>query len=497
MKLTTLKFSKYVIYYYNMEVTEKQYYSWFKTRFAHTSSFLNGIIFMAFDSIGVIISIGIGFFIVNAIDKELIVLRDFVNYSIYLPAFIIVFFVARLYPGIMLQPAEEVRRFALSSLFCFAGIALSIAVETDDRTALSFALLIAAPVAGVVIPLIRELLRSFFSPFPWWSIPVVIYTSEKNKNLIVEKLLKNTSLGYAPALLIIPNHDSLSPSSYKNIPVLRPSPEIHAEILKAKITTAIIIEDPITALVEDVFLTKYRYLITVPHNNTLSSVSLSVRDFGGLLGFSNSNRLTRNINLFLKRFIDLFLILLFLPILIPLIILLSILVKFSSPGPVFFGHKRIGKNGKTITTWKFRSMVNNADEVLQEILQKNPDMQKQWEEQQKIDNDPRVTAIGKFLRKTSLDELPQLLNILLGQMSFVGPRPIVEAEKIKYGKKFNYIFSVTPGLSGMWQISGRSDVTYNERIILDQFYIQNWSIWLDIWIILQTAVVVLRGKGAY
>ena len=142
-------------------------------------------------------------------------------------------------------------------------------------------------------------------------------------------------------------------------------------------------------------------------------------------------------------------------------------------------------------------MVVDADKRLKELLENNPEMKREWEENQKLTHDPRITSIGKFLRKTSLDELPQFFNILIGQMSFVGPRPVVEAERKKYGDKFNYVFSVTPGLSGMWQISGRSSTGYDERIMLDTFYIQNWSVWLDIWIILQTCIVVLTGKGAY
>ena len=226
-------------------------------------------------------------------------------------------------------------------------------------------------------------------------------------------------------------------------------------------------------------------------------VSLSVRNFGDIFGFSASNRLTRPINLFIKRCIDLGLLLLFSPVIIPLMVLIAILVKCTSKGKVFYGHKRIGKNGKQITTWKFRSMVMDADKRLKELLEKNPEMRREWEKHQKLENDPRITPIGKILRKTSLDELPQFFNILLGQMSFVGPRPVTAPEREKYGDTFKYIFSVTPGLSGMWQISGRSSTGYDDRIFLDTFYIQNWSIWLDIWIILQTCVVVITGKGAY
>lgn len=470
----------------------------FKARFNHTSSFAIGITFMLFDWIGVMLCVGAGFFMVNAVDKTLIVFRDFIHYWIYLPAFTATFSAARLYPGIMLPPAEEVRRFSLTSFFCFSGIALSIAVETDDREALSIALLLAVPFATVLLPMLREAVRTAFSSFDWWGVPVVIYASDNNKHTITDRLLKKASYGYKPAAII--STDASEYSEYRGIPVFPYSSEIERCIHECKITTAIVMEQPenlSTKTPLNSLISEYRYIITIPYSYSLKFASLSVRDFGGILGFSAANRLARSVNLLLKRFLDLTLLVLSSPLIIPLMLLLCILVKFSSKGPIFYGHKRIGKNDKPITTWKFRSMVVDADKRLQELLEKNPEMKKEWNENQKLEHDPRVTRIGEFLRKTSLDELPQLFNILTGSMSFVGPRPIVENEKKKYGDKFRYIFSVTPGLSGMWQISGRSSTGYEERIMLDTYYIQNWSIWLDIWIILQTCVVVITRKGAY
>ena len=142
-------------------------------------------------------------------------------------------------------------------------------------------------------------------------------------------------------------------------------------------------------------------------------------------------------------------------------------------------------------------MVIDADKQLEKILAENPEMRAEWEKDRKFTNDPRVTKIGKILRKTSIDEIPQFFNILTGEMSFIGPRPVTEPELKKYGNKAQIILSVQPGLSGMWQISGRSDTGYEERVTLDSYYIQNWSVWLDIWIIIKTVYVVLRGKGAY
>lgn len=471
---------------------------WFKKHFNHTSSFATGLTFMVFDCIGVMLCFGAGFFAVNAVDRTLIVFRDFLHYWIYLPAFAAVFFAARLYPGIMLQPAEEVRKFSLTSFFCFTGIALSIAVETDDRDALSVALLLAIPFATLLLPLLREGIRTACCYFSWWGVPVVIYTSNENKYTIADRLLNKPSLSYRPAAII--NIDAANYEEYRGIPVFPYSQEIEACIHACKITTAIAMELPEGNTVNtplDAILSGYRYLIAIPYYQNLKFVSLSVRNFGDIFGFSASNRLTRPFNLFIKRCIDLGILLLSSPVILPLVVLIAILVKCTSKGKIFYGHKRIGKNGKEITAWKFRSMVMDADKRLKELLENNPDMKREWDEHQKLEHDPRITSIGKFLRKTSLDELPQLFNILLGEMSFVGPRPVTEPEREKYGDTFKYIFSVTPGLSGMWQISGRSSTGYDDRIFLDTFYIQNWSIWLDIWIILQTFIVVVTGKGAY
>jgi len=142
-------------------------------------------------------------------------------------------------------------------------------------------------------------------------------------------------------------------------------------------------------------------------------------------------------------------------------------------------------------------MAIDADERLKKLLDSNPDLKAEWEQTYKLQNDPRITGIGKILRRTSIDEFPQLFNILKGDMSIVGPRPIVDGEIEKYGEDFNRVFSVTPGLTGLWQVSGRSDADYTDRVAYDVYYLQSWSVWLDLWIIFKTFGAVIKGKGAY
>ncbi len=200
---------------------------------------------------------------------------------------------------------------------------------------------------------------------------------------------------------------------------------------------------------------------------------------------------------FLKRFFDFFLSFFGLIILFPLLLLIVVLIKLSSKGPAIYSHERYGLNGKTFPALKFRSMVIDADKVLKVYLESNPQMNEEWIKTQKIKNDPRITFIGNFLRKTSLDELPQLLNVILGHMSLVGPRPIVKNEIEKYGEVYNLYKSVRPGITGLWQISGRNNTTYEERVNFDKEYIENWSFSFDIYILFRTIKVVLFREGAF
>jgi Undecaprenyl-phosphate galactose phosphotransferase WbaP len=228
-----------------------------------------------------------------------------------------------------------------------------------------------------------------------------------------------------------------------------------------------------------------------------TNIWMSVRDLGGILGLATSYRLNMFWNLWVKRLIDIFIVSVGGIIISPILLTIAVLVKCSSPGPVLYRHKRLGYQGKAFTAYKFRSMVADAEEKLHALLESDSNAKSEWENQHKLKKDPRITAIGKFLRRTSLDELPQLINIFKGDMSLVGPRPIVESEVKKYGEDYHRIFSVKPGLTGMWQVSGRSDTDYSERISFDTYYLQSWSVWLDLWILYKTIGAVLKGRGAY
>ena len=200
-----------------------------------------------------------------------------------------------------------------------------------------------------------------------------------------------------------------------------------------------------------------------------------------------------------KTLLDFLFSIFFLIASLPFFIIISILIKFSSRGPIFFLQERIGKNNIPFKCIKFRTMHPEAKDILENLLMKDDKLKKEFDETYKIKNDPRITSIGKLLRKTSLDELPQFINVLRGEMSIVGPRPIVKDEIIKYGENFKKVLSVKPGITGLWQVSGRNNLTYKRRVMLDLNYVENYNLLMDLRILIRTFGVILfpLDRGAY
>ena len=491
-------------------MTLSEFNLYFRTAYKNrTSSFLSGFILALSDAFALFIYIGLSFLLINLINTSLINFRSFIYYSFYFPLIIIVYYAAGLYPGIMISPSDEVRKLSICSAFCFIGICISIVFQTggtensiititqqivrdSPKKGVVSAFMLAVPLTSFGMSASREIARHIFGRFNWWGVPAVIYCTGSSADEVIDRLSKRPYLGYKPAVIIDSN--AAECSMHGKIPVFPDTDEIRKTISELNIKVAILCD---YCGERRSIMTGYRYTISISKKQDFFTSTMSLRDIGGIIGFSSTHNLTRASNLFIKRLLDLFIIVISSPLVIPLMLIIAVLVKLTSRGNVFYGHKRVGKNGKEIKCWKFRSMYSNSQEMLETILKTDPAMKKEWEENRKFVNDPRVTPLGKFLRKTSLDELPQLFNILAGSMSFVGPRPVTREELEKYGDYADFILSVTPGLSGMWQISGRSDTGYEERINLDTYYIQNWSTWFDMWIIIKTVWVVLNGKGAY
>lgn len=220
-------------------------------------------------------------------------------------------------------------------------------------------------------------------------------------------------------------------------------------------------------------------------------------DFQGLIVFKKSTKYIKYINNFFKRIMDILGAIVGITILIPLTIMVKIVnVLNKDYGPIFYSQERIGKNGKYFKMYKFRSMCMDSREVLEKLLKENEDARKEWEENRKLSNDPRITKIGTILRKTSLDEFPQFLNVLKGEMSLVGPRAVIDGEIDKFGLFKDAVLSVKPGITGYWASHGRSETSYDERIEMEYYYVVNNSVFMDIGILLKTVISVLKKEGA-
>lgn len=230
----------------------------------------------------------------------------------------------------------------------------------------------------------------------------------------------------------------------------------------------------------------------VPLNNIKMSFLFSEE----ILILNLNASLTRLSSRILKRIFDITVSLILLSLLSPIFLFLSFFIIRDGGAPMY-GHERVGRGGKKFKCWKFRSMLKNSQEILENILATDPSARAEWEKDFKLKNDPRITPLGHFIRRTSIDELPQLFNVLLGQMSLVGPRPVVQEELLRYGENADYYLLAKPGMTGLWQVSGRNDVDYDKRVYFDAWYVKNWSLWNDLAILFKTVNVVLNRRGAY
>ncbi|MDR1862608.1 MAG: undecaprenyl-phosphate galactose phosphotransferase WbaP [Treponema sp.] len=480
-------------------MTLAEFDGWYRIRYRRTSSALTAASLIVSDFIGVMVSFGTGFFLVNLYNIEAINFRSFITYWPYLPIFILIFAVMRLYPGVSLAPAEELRGFTISSVMAHGGIIVSRYIEDREFDAISIAFIISCICSAFILMICRDWTHAFLSKTGLSGIPAVIYGGGNTGRLVVDRLLNSKKTGYIPVLIL--DNDPGCGDEYRGIPIIRDTGAGPEVVEKYNIKMAIVAMPNLNpkqlAKLINSSVSAFRYNVLIPDFFSVTNVWMSVRDFDGILGFATSHRLKMFWNLAIKRFMDLLIVGLGGLLILPFLLVIALFVKLSSSGPVLYGHSRLGLNGKSFKALKFRSMVADADKKLESLLALNPELKAEWEASQKLKEDPRVTAIGRLLRRTSFDEFPQLFNILRGEMSLVGPRPVTEAEIERYGENYRHIFSVKPGLTGLWQVSGRSDTDYTERVSYDSYYLQSWSVWLDLWILYRTPGAILKGRGAY
>jgi len=241
---------------------------------------------------------------------------------------------------------------------------------------------------------------------------------------------------------------------------------------------------------------RFADLLVIPTAALLQSTAAEVEQVGTILVMKYRHNLLRPLNIYTKLVVELAGTVLLLVVLAPLFLVLALLVKVSSPGPVLFRQKRIGRDRRLFCCLKFRTMYQNAEQRLNEMLARDDALRTEWLKYARIPNDPRVTRLGRFLRRFSLDELPQLGNVLGGEMALVGPRPYLPIESDRIGESLDTIVRVRPGMTGLWQVSGRTSLPFKERLALDEFYIRNWSLWMDFSIVLRTLRAVVGARGA-
>ena len=352
-----------------------------------------------------------------------------------------------------------------------------------------------------ILPVFRNLSKVILCYFGLWKRNVYIVGTGKTAINAVDLLSNNNLLGYKVVGLVtfdsnnhnentldlpIINYESLLDNSYT---------ENDTEIVVALNSGEII--SHIRQI--NVLQSHYTFVSILPDIRGLPLYGAEVEHFFGndQLFLRLQNNLSRRLNRMIKRATDMVLALIAIVMLSPFLALIGLFIVASTKSGVIYKHKRVGRNGDFFYCLKFKTMYSNSQEVLNQLLANNHEARLEWEKDFKLKNDPRVTPIGKFLRKSSLDELPQLFNVLLGDMSLVGPRPIVEDEINKYKDDFYYYKLVSPGITGLWQISGRNDIDYNNRVRLDVCYIKNWSLWYDFVILLKTIQVVIKRSGAY
>ena len=408
--------------------------------------------------------------------------------------------VVGLYPGYGLDQVEELRRQTLALLatltiiavFAFAS-QLSISLSPVFLFAWALGLLLVAPVA-------RHVVKAMMRSFGWWGKPVVVLGAHKVVAQIVNVLRTEWQLGLNP-VGFFDTRRGPAEGALESGPYLGILDDAVAMAQKYGVDTAVFTmqdtePEHLVKLVDQASIS-FRYIVVMPNLGGIINSAVIARNFAGNFAVEIKHTLLFPWTRRAKRALDLLLTVMGGLLISPLLIALAILIKVDSPGPVFYGHRRLGAGGKHFRCWKFRTMYTNAEELLDEFMQGNPHLRAEWELTFKLRDDPRVTRIGRFLRKTSLDELPQLWNVLLGEMSLVGPRPIVDAEIPKYGVVYELYRRIRPGISGFWQVSGRSDTSYAERVKLDAYYVHNWSVWLDLVILARTVRSVVLGRGAY
>lgn len=400
------------------------------------------------------------------------------------------------------RPIWEELRILYKTIFVFAllhlGVSFLISHNVVKWLNILFWLFLL-----IILPVFRYIVKIVLLYFGFWQRNVYIVGTGENAFATFNLLKNDKLLGYNIIGFINPSaHFEDSVTLPISLPILSFQDLMNNDINRAD--TEIIFAVSSDILLQNlnqinILQSKYTFVSIIPDLAGLPLYGVELNHFFGneQLFLRLSNNLGRRLNRIIKRSIDIFLSFAGILILLPLFVLVAFIIRFTTKGSIFFKHKRVGYLGKHFYCLKFQTMYPNSKQILEQVLMSDENARIEWERDFKLKNDPRVTKIGKFLRMTSLDELPQLFNVLMGEMSLVGPRPIIDEEISRYGANYYYYQVVRPGITGLWQISGRNDVDYVDRVKFDVWYVKNWSLWYDLVILFKTVLVVVKRSGAY
>lgn len=413
--------------------------------------------------------------------------------------FILFYALMGLYSGVVLHPADELRKIVYSTTLVYVTIAAAtFMIKGGERYSRSIFLL-AWFLTVIFVPLGRYALRMYLSKQTWWGRPVIVLGAGVTGELIITTLQRNPQIGLRPVVCL--DDDPAKWRSLNGVPVPGGLDQIPALVDRITHAYAIMAMPGISRqrlgeLIET-YGHLFSHLLLIPDLFGLSSLWVTAKEIGGVLGLEVRQELLLPGSRLAKRIMDLIIITV---IAIPTLIIsavIAILIRLDSNGSALYKQKRLGLNGKLFEVVKFRTMYLDSDERLHKLLDSDENLKAEYETYHKLRNDPRITRVGKLLRRTSLDELPQAWNVLKGEMSIVGPRCYMPQEIAHMEGKDQTILRVLPGITGMWQVSGRNRLSFNERLAMDVYYARNWSIWIDIYLLARTASVVITGEGAF
>ena len=422
----------------------------------------------------------------------------FASWMVYLvAAWILGSLFMKLIPGWGLGPVEELRRTSLLLAGVFAATTAMLfwgkAAEVTSRLTLTLGFVICI----VLVPMVRLRVKRFLIRKNLWGALTVIYTDRATGPDIIEALEREPGLGYIPVGVVLVDDEDGQASNFCGLPLLH-APNQSGVVAQAAIIALTTVASEIHRKTIEACLTQYRRVVIIPDIEEVPSLWVKPRDMVGMLGLEISNNLIDPLARFVKRGFDLLFALVTMPLWLPIGIVLAIVIWLEDRANPFFLQERIGYKGNKFKTWKFRTMHPRAEEILQRKLSEDPQLAEEWTTHFKLRKDPRITAVGRLLRRMSLDEIPQIINVLLGEMSLVGPRPLPAYHHAELPERVRALRErARPGLTGLWQVSGRSEAGHAGMPKWDTYYIRNWSIWLDIVICVRTFRAVVSGHGAY